>query len=280
MIASAPLGALAKRIADAADAGQAAALIEAEFARPGRIGQWLDPMLARLRTDPLYQPPLSAKRDAARTSLLLFESPELIVSATIGHYGATPQPARTITLSGRVQVTAYPSAAGATLHRWRLGGDRLAHAGRFPLADGDIVRCDGRSEGHFVEPAAHGQIVALTAAIRIGALPVLREYSRRDGHLLRTGTADSDASRRQMLLMLLRATGDNRADEAFDHASRHDACFLRWEAMREWLGHDARAALPRLREMAASDPEAMLRASAGEMARRVEARLAEASCPA
>ena len=241
-------------------------------------------MLAQLRDDPLAQPSLPVKRDGDRIAILLHDDTAFSLSARIvdpdSGSAVEALPDR-LALSGQRSVTRYLAAEGATLHRWRLAGDRLLPAGTLALHSGMIVRCDDRVEAQHAAPGSGAALVALTATLQGRATDPIREYALEGGALLRTGTRDLDASRRRMLLRLLRETGHPRADAAFDAASRHPQYFLRWEAMREWLGHDACAALPRLREMAASDPARDVRCAATEMARRVEAKIAaEARCPA
>ena len=275
---------LARRIEHANDVGEAAELAESALAQPGLISEWLSPMLAQLAGDPHYRPPLAVRRTGAGFRILLLEHRAVTISATV-IARCTSQPAATsVTLTGGMHVTAYHHAAGAMLQQWRSIGDHLVRGERLALGDFTVRRCDGRSEAQLLVPAANGHgerdMVLVTAAIHAGADPLVREYDAETGRLIRTATSEGDASRRQMLLAALRVTGDARAGAAFDKASRHPAFFLRWEAMREWLGHDATGALPRLQEMARHDPEPAIRAAAGAMAAKVRAQVERAPCPA
>lgn len=180
-------------------------------------------------------------------------------------------PPATVIVSGRMAVTRWVRAGGATLRRWRTEPvtPQFTAALAAPctpldpvaLADGAMLRVDGRTDGQLATGATSA-MVTLTATIRTGAAPLMREYRVADGALLRVGSGDEAASRVEMLLTFLRESGRADAGQRFAEATRDPAFQLRWAAMREWLALDARAALPRLREMAASDPHGEIRASA------------------
>jgi len=163
-------------------------------------------------------------------------------------------------------------AGGATLRRWR--SDPFTALPPVELRDGDVVRNDGRLQAQLVE-RPRTDIVQLVATIRAGAASLMREHAVADGAPLRTASADEGASRTEMLLAFLRHARRADAGPRFAEASRDAAFHTRWAAMREWLALDARAALPRLAEMAGDDPDAEVRAAA---LRTLP--LVEAACPA
>ena len=260
--------------------GEAAARSLVEDA--GWVAAMLAPSIARLRDDPLSEPPFRSQRDVLRTGMVLAETPAASVTmAAIDHLvpAARTMPA-TIVVGGRVSWTRYLSGGDARLWRWRA--DRIDdrwHGGIAapalplavqPLVDGAVVRLDGRSDAMLlVDPVA--TIVSVTITLRHGAAPFMREYDRTGGELVRVATLDDAASRSTMLLTLLRELGQADA-EVFDALSRDPAFFVRWDAMREWLATDARAALPRLREMA-HDPHPDVRTAVRAMLPVVEARM-------
>jgi hypothetical protein len=244
----------------------------------------LAPLLDALAGDPFFEPRLRSNRDPARTGAVLFECPAASLIAGVTDAAAMPMPERVV-FTGRMTVTRYVRSGGAVLRRWRaepLSGDFSA-AGAAPceplppidLADGDVVRADGRSEAHLAgDPRSDMVTLAITA--RTG-MPLMREYRIADGALLTAASADDRASRTEMLLTFLRQSGRADAGPCFEAATRDDAFHLRWAAMREWLGLDARAALPRLAEMAGHDPNTEIRAAATATLAYVRQRL---SCPA
>lgn len=266
--------------------GEAAARLLVEDA--GWVEALLAPWIARLRDDPLFEPPFRSQRDGLRTGMVLVETPA--ASVTMAAIDSFASAARTmpdtVVVGGRVSWTRYLRGGGARLWRWRADPvDARWHGGEAaparpiavqPLADGAVVRIDGRTDAMVLaDPAA--AILSVTITLRHGAAPFMREYDRRSGALVRVATLDDGAARSSMLLTLLRELGQADA-EVYDALSQDPAFFVRWGAMREWLAVDARAALPRLRTMT-TDPHPDVRAAACAMVPLVEARL-EAAWPA
>lgn len=274
--------AVTTRFADATTLaeGEAAARALAEDA--GWVTALLAPWIARLRDDPLFEPPFKSQRDTLRTGLVLAETP--VASVTMAAIDPFAPEARvlpdTVVVGGRVSWTRYLRGGNARLWRWRA--DRIDdrwHGGTAaparplavqPLGDGAVVRLDGRTDAMLlVDPAT--AVVSVTITLRHAAAPFMREYDRLSGALVRVATLDDGAARSTMLLTLLRELG--QADgEVFDALSRDPAFFVRWDAMREWLASDARAALPRLRAMI-DDPHPDVRTAARGMLPVVEARM-------
>jgi hypothetical protein len=240
------------------------------FAESGWAGALLAPLVAALAADPFFEPPFRFNRDGMSTGAVIFECPAASIIASVGNAAAMrdrpPPPA--IVFSGFTTVTRYEKAGGATLRRWR--SDPFAALAPLPLGDGDVHRNDGRVQAQWVE-APRTDMVQLVATIRAGAAPLMREHTIADGALLRTASADEGASRTEMLLAFLRHAGRADAAPSFADASRDPAFHTRWAAMREWLALDARAALPRLAEMAGGDPDAEVRSAAAHTLPRVEA---------
>ena len=245
----------------------------------------LAPLVEALAADPFFEPPFRSSRDAVRTGMVLVEAPRASISLSLLDGPALPRPA-TIIFPGYTTVTRWLKAGGATLRRWeteQLTPDFSAATAvpcrplpPLALTAGAIRRCDGRSQAQLLSDA-DGPILQLVATIRDGAAPLLREHRIADGALVRLVSADEAASRTEMLLGFLRRSGRTDAGPRFEAATRDPAFHTRWTAMREWLGLDARAALPRLAEMAANDPHSEVRAAAAATLATVEARLA---CPA
>ncbi|KQT32032.1 hypothetical protein ASG29_09255 [Sphingomonas sp. Leaf412] len=251
---------------------------------PSWVPDLLGPWIAALRRDPWYDPPLRAARDPLRTGAVLMEGERAVLVASVlsaAAMAARPR-ATTLAVSGRVSVTRYHRAGGATLLAWEAGaaGDDFSAAAApvatpLPpraLSDGDVLTLDGRTQAFLIEGAAR-DVVTLTVAPKGDGLT--REYDRATGRLRRIATNDEAGSRTRMLLTLLRSCERTDAGACFDAATRDAAFHLRWAAMREWIALDAAAALPRLREMA-DDPHAEVRAAARATIPLVEAH----PCPA
>ena len=273
--AGAEYRALASAFADcpADDPEPAALRAERMFADDGWAVALLDPLLAALSANPFFEPPFKVSRDSLRTGAILFEGPAVSITASVTSaetMAALPAPA-TLVVSGRVQVTRTVKAGGATLRRWQAepltpcfsAATASACQDLTPLrlADGDVHRCDGRVAAQLLG-GARSDVVAIVATIRAGAAPLMREYAIDDGRLLRVASADDRASRTEMLLAFLRLSGRGDASDRFEAVTHDPAFHLRWAAMREWLALDARAALPRLAQMATHDTNAEVRAAA------------------
>lgn len=240
----------------------------------------LAPLVEALAADPFFEPPFRVHRDALRTGAVLVDAPGASISMSVIDGSALPSPA-TIVFPGYTTVTRYLKAGGARLRRWEVdpltadfSAATAAPSRSLPplaLADDDIVRCDGRTRSHLLSDG-HGPILALVATLRTGAAPLIREHRIADGALVRVASADEAASRTEMLLSFLRRSGRTDASDRFDAATRDPAFHTRWTAMREWLGLDALAALPRLTDMAANDPHPEVRLAAATTLSRIPCR--------
>ncbi len=266
--------ALGERFAGLEGSADAAAdRAEALLADAGWAEALLAPLIDALAADPFFEPPFTVTRDRLRAGAMVFDCPALSIAAAVTSADAMAAlpVAESVVIPGRLAVTRYVRGGGARLRRWRAepvtpafsaatAGPAAALA-PMRLADGLVARSDGRVQGHVIE-SARSDIVTLTATIRAGGAPLMREYATADGRLLRVGAAGDQVSRTEMLLTLLRLSGRSDAGDCFDAATRDAAFHLRWAAMREWLALDARAALPRLEALAEADPHGEVRAAA------------------
>jgi hypothetical protein len=270
---------------DPHDVDGVAAAAERLLADAHWAGALLQPLADALRRDPWFEPPVRVHRDGLRTGAVLIDTPAASITAAVlsaDALAAAPPP-RTFVVSGRVAVTRYHRAGGATLRRWRTvpvgasfsaaNAPPVEECTVRPLIDGDVLDHDGRTEAQLIDRPIR-DVATLTTTVRGGAAPLMREYWIGDGTLVRTASLDDAGSRTRMLLTLLRLSGRHDAGEAFEAATRALAFDLRWAAMREWLALDVAAALPRLRDMA-DDPHPEVRAAA-----RATLPHAEAACPA
>ncbi|MBX9797031.1 hypothetical protein [Sphingomonas sp.] len=245
----------------------------------GWVADLLVPLVAALAADPLAEPPFRVQRDALKLGAVLIDHPAASITATILSADALAglPPAETIVVPGRMTVVRYHRGSGV-LHLWRTAaaGDDFCAANATPclpaaaiaLADGLVRRIDGRTHAQLVAPVS--DVVTLTANIRAGAALLSREYDRASGRFLRAAALDDWPSRAELMLTFLRHASRAEAAAAFEAASHDPAHFLRWAAMREWLAMDARAALPRLRQMG-DDPHPEVRAAARAMIARLSA---------
>jgi hypothetical protein len=270
------------------DAAAVADRVETLFESDHWVSALVEPMLATLRVDPWFAPPLRVSRDALKIAAVLFDDPLVTITASVVSADALAllPPPGSVVVPGRLTMVRYIRSGNARLTMWRappiddgFRADRAVPAvplGTIPLGDGVVLQLDGRRRGWWLAGAT-ADVVTLTAVIRAEAAPLMREYALPSGTFLRCATLDEGAAQAQMLLALLRHCGRRDAAPSFAVTSRDHAPFVRWAAMREWLALDALAALPRLREMT-DDANAEVRSAAAATLALVERRLAERSC--
>ncbi len=271
---------VAARFDGLSDADAVLGQARAVLADSGMIADLIAPLVDGLRADPWFDPALRMTRDALRTAVVLADLPGVTLTASVTSAAALARidPPATVVLSGRRALTRYIRGGQAEVRRWHLaemGPRRCVEIGSLTLHDGDLIERDGRREGRLIV-AATSDVVAITATAKPGADPLIHEFSIADGRPVRSATADDRASRAELLLALLRASGRSDAGDSFDAMTRDPAFHLRWAAMREWLMLDARAARPRLAEMAQADPDPGVRTAATQTLDRLNTRLAAA----
>lgn len=250
------------------------------LADSGWIADLIAPLIDAVRADPWFDPAVRITRDALRTAVVLADLPSVTLTTSVTSAAALARvdPPLTVVLSGRRAVTRYVRGGDARMRRWRLaeaGPRRCFELAPLTLRDGDLIELDGRREGRLIVSST-SDLVAITATAKPGADPLVHEFAIADGRPVRSATADDRASRAELLLTLLRASGRSDAADSFDAMSHDPAFHLRWAAMREWLMLDARAARPRLTEMAQADPDPGVRAAAAQTLDRLDQRLAAA----
>ena len=233
--------------APAGDVDAVAGIAMHLLSQPDAVAALIAPLVEELAADPWFEPPLRVSRDSTRTGAIVFEHPAVSISASIlsaAVLAARPS-ATSVAVPGRLTIVRYVRGGGARLRLWiaepagpdfsRLGALPLAWLGEVALTDGLVLRLDGRTRATRIEQAA-SDVVMLTATIRAATAPFQRDYALSTGELLRIATTDDAAARTQMLLTFLRHAGRADAGPQFDAATRDGAFFLRWAAMREWLG--------------------------------------------
>ena len=257
-------------------------------ARPGGwVRAMLGALIAGMREDPLFEPPLLALGDEVQRGLLLIQTPAAsIAAARISAVGLARRGeggARAVVMSGALGVLHIVDPGGARLRWWqaeRAGADfsavaagPLREAGVTMLAAGQTVRVDGRRQAYAIENASRDMLL-LRAAVHVDRMPFQREYATGVGRLIAASATRDEASRMRMLLTMLRSIGCSAAAPAFEAVLEEPEFDLRWHAMREWLLLDPAAALPRLALLAANDPHPEVRAAASTTLKRIAERRA------
>ncbi len=272
--------------ADADDAEQIADRAEHLFATPDWLGALLGPLVAALRDDPWFQPPLRVSRHEGRIGAVLFQSPAVTVTASVIAPNQRPQTLphdAVVVMPGRLAVTYCHRAGGARWARFEAGlagndlsvstAARCVPAGEIMLSAGGIYRHDGRTGGQVMLGGA-GAVVLVTAMIVRQSACFVRDYATATGRLLRLTALDDGAARAQILLAFLAQANRPEAQLLLAELSHDAAFFVRWSAMQQWLATDVGAAIGRLRQMAGGDAHPEVRAAAAAMVPVAQAHLA------
>jgi hypothetical protein len=259
--------ALFARRPDRSAAGLTAAILDL-FSSDAWVDVLVDRIAAGLREDPFFLPPFQALRSEISSGLVIHDDDHVTVTA--GVTGVTDLAVKksagrggSINFSGQVTVLKFVRAGGAVLSFWeapRIGEDFAASAagtcrrtGRRAIADGEVLVIDGRAHSYVIDHARRN-ILVLQAILKADQAPLGVEYDAASGAYLGCSAVDDADSRIQMIATLARKLGHREAFEAIAPFTAHARFFVRWHAMRELIGIDARAALPRLRTMARGDP--------------------------
>ncbi len=257
---------------DRPGARQVAALVRPLLADASWLAGAVAALVAEAARDPWFEPPLAPVRSDVQAGLTLYAGRHAAIGLGVGALDRLAAKKRSggggsIGFPGCATMLRALDGGGATLSLWRGGwrdGEMAAvcePAGRMRLRDGELFELDAGIS--FLVEHARRDMVLLHATIFADTAPTSCEYDRATLTLRATGAASERASRTQMLTSLLGAIGRDDAP-AFEAASRAPQAHVRWHAMREWLALDADAAAARLAEIAATDPDAELRALAAE----------------
>ena len=253
---------------------------------------WVDRLIAgladALRRDPYFEPPFRHINSDVHRGLIVYEDDNVSVAAGVTSLAALAEKKgrktgrSSIAFSGQVEIFKFVQAGGARLSLWEAPAitqaftaaeaGRCRATGEHCLADGDILVVDGRRQSFVIEHAS-ANLVVLQATAKPDRAPVSVEYDSGTREYVGCSAADDSASRIQMITTLLRKLDCAAAFPAIAEFTGHPNFFVRWHVMRELLGLDARAALPHLKMMAASDPHAETRRAARKLLERVEAPL-------
>jgi hypothetical protein len=249
------------------------ASIAALLADDAWLGEAIGWVATRLIADPFLDPPLRMVGGGQQRGVLIGEGPAASLSAIVKfNDGGGGRGAGTIVATGARTMIRFVRAGGLNVRLWRIDGEHCRPGAVRRVDDGECLMIDGTREAWTIEEA-QGAIVSLRATMTAERAPLVREYDRQTGRLVRRSAADPDISRAQMMLALLRLMERRDAAPLFAQFIEGDDAYLRWQAMREWLALDAVAALPHLRRLAAREGDGPARRTLA----MVEARMAEAA---
>jgi hypothetical protein len=247
------------------------------FDRKEALQELVEALVARCRADPFFMPPFHPLTSEIHAGLLLFHHDHL--SIALGVTGVDMLAAKkavrrgpaSVGFTGVWNLFRYLKAGNALVSFWEAepigAGFSAATAGqcrltgRRRIADGEEILVDGRSES-FIVDHADSDILYLQAMVRTGAAPLTAEYDSETRGFIGATSTDEASSRVQMMATLLREMDRGDAVPVLLDSLASPHFYTRWHIMRELLALDAEAALPALRNMAASDPHPEVRAAA------------------
>lgn len=214
------------------------------------IAPLLDDLMRVMRTHPDGHMPLRFVRTAHFTALLLGASGRAKLSLLTYEPHAPGVAAATFTHGERIEHV-LRGRADATL----LALDRLDEAGRAVFAR---MRCQLVPGARFITDCARQTLmvdppsrpVTVLRLARAAARPdPMRQFRLSDGALIHQAAGDCDASRRELMAVLLARLAPERAPRVLAGLTQGGPDHLRWQALRECLALDTArgfAALSRL----------------------------------
>ena len=255
------------------------------FANEAWVNALIHVLADAMRDDPFFEPPFRHINSDIHQGLIVFEDDNVSVAAGVTNVAElagkkTGRQGRTsIGFSGQVDVLKFVKAGGARIAFWEaplIRQDFTAdHAGRCrrtgerAIEDGEVLVIDGRRRSFVIEHA-RSNLVVLQATVKHDRAPLAVEYDSETREYVGCSSADDSGSRIQMIATLLRKLDRPDAFQAIAAFLDYPAFFVRWHVMRELLGIDAEAAMPRLRRMAARDPHPETRRAARRVLDRIE----------
>jgi hypothetical protein len=250
---------------------------------------WVDALVCRLasemRADARFEPPFRALRGDIHSGLLVYEDDHLTIAAGVSRLTRLAERKQggkgkgSIQFSGQIGALRFLKAGGVSLAFWECdpidarfsagSAGECRPIGTRRIADGETIVVDGRRQSYVIDQAAANFIVLL-ANVKTGQAPVSVEYDAGTHRFIGCSAVDEGDCRIRMVATLARTLGHEQAFDAIAGFLDHPSFFVRWHAMKELLGIDLAAGLPRLKRMAAGDPHPDPRAAARMVLDRIE----------
>lgn len=243
------------------------------------VAACLAPLIQAARSDPFFRPPLRHGSSPVHTGLLLFDRPELMIFLSVVSAEAVAakrvfrQGGASIILPGTHSLYKFLRSGDATLSIWEApevdgdfsssAGTRCRRAERRRMRDGETLELDGGRQTFVIDHAV-SDIVYLHATTQVDAAPLSVQYDSETLEFVGASSTDEASSRGHLMLSLLRSMDRQDAAPVFEAMLQSPHFYMRWAAMRDFLGLDADRALPHLREMARSDDHPDVREAAAQ----------------
>ncbi|GAA0745965.1 HEAT repeat domain-containing protein [Sphingomonas sp. ABOLD] len=184
----------------------------------------------------------------------------------------TPGDRRTLTFGGQHTFLKIYRARDFTLQTWKMDPfadeDDLATSGK-TYREGPSLVCEPGDTFHFGADEAFeytskvgAHALVLQVQMYRHGLPMALEFDVDSRSLVGAASSAQEPTRLQMLATAMRLFGRQDAGEQMERLVAHPSHYVRWHAMREYLGLNLERAWPLLERMCAEDPHPAVRRAA------------------
>jgi hypothetical protein len=237
------------------ECGALAALVADHAAATALLGGFVAPLLQALRAEPLAQLPLGTSAMPGLARIRLIESGRGALGLAVFARRAPVNAASVLFEDGQAHELVL-AGAGEGL-RYRLGAAGVTGEALACTPGTRITRSGGADARQIIAVTRPLLVLQLT---REPAMPApSREFLLPDGRLIKTISASKQESQQMMALGVLGALAHRPALGAMERLAcdATAARDLRWEALRQVLGMDARTGMALLARLAAAGDDAL-----------------------
>lgn len=179
---------------------------------------------------------------------------------------------RTLTFGGQETFLKFYKARDFSLQAWRMprftDNDDLVRLDlrydkgeAFNCQTGDVLRF-GAEEAFEYTAKLGAHALVLQVQMHSGGLPMALEFDADTRRLVGASSPSQEPTRLQMLATAMRMFERQDATEQMERLLEHPSHYVRWHAMREFLGLSPQLAWPHLLRMRDEDPQPAVRRAA------------------
>lgn len=278
------------------DDGAIAAAMEMLFAHTDWVTLLVRDWIREAEEDSFFVPPFRPASGAFHESALLLERPGVTLSlCAIDSVRLRARKRRagekgSVFFSGNRVWLKFLEPGGLRMSFWEKHGPSDANSGAGThcrrLGDKEIARGEllfiDLARRSFVFDHADTPVLFLYGEQRVGGATLACEYDAGSGRCVGRSCGVQSWSRVQLMASFLSRCHVPGAPAVFDRVIAGAPFYVRWHVMREWVGRDPASALPRLTEMARSDPHREIRFAAYQtldLLRRLPGPKSQSACP-
>lgn len=192
-----------------------------------------------------------------------------------------PGERRTLTFGGRETFLKFYNARDFTLQTWKMApfedSDDLSTMAP-TYTEGALHTCQtgtvlsfGSDQSFEYTAKAGAHALVLQVQMLHGGLPMTLEFDVDDRKLVGASSPSQEPTRLQMLATAMRIFERKDAIPQLESLLDHPLHYVRWHAMREYLGVDVERAWPHLVRLMESDPQPAVRRAAARTIEQISA---------